>query len=268
MGRRQCNLSEQDNSSAQAPVSKRATLSLREEMLLMKFYDKECSWFERCVSEVLLKRKKLARLFVDVLQKESEVCRDFCENIDNPVSFGKDFDDGIAVDLWDRVERRILQEEKSAIFQGARIQSSDLTGARLGILGQEKEEVGSFTSWMTRGAWGASGAFLTASALLLFQSPSLKANAPVSFTSNIQSYVPVALQEGVVSGSAEPSTQVSNQINGAPVTTMVSSPYEVEWLRSDGRVRIVDSDSRHSAPIIFIKKNKSQGKERNHPVSE
>lgn len=81
-------------------------LSEKEEMLLSKYFDKECSWFESIRAKRLLTRSQIASDYINSLQGLSNSIKKHAES-PKP-------------ELWFRVAARINVEEKTAGLLGTR----------------------------------------------------------------------------------------------------------------------------------------------------
>lgn len=266
--------------------SKGAELDVEQEILLMRFIEGEnLEPEELALAESLLINSVAARIFVEDMQECSSLCREALgECMDriheslNPkiLSTGTSesqslesvsLRSGQTTSLWDRIESRIIEEEKMNFFSeqrqvsnphqisqpafGAKVDAIDsihgvpaarygfgtrLAGFARGIWSSLIEE------WAGRVAWGASGALVAASVtLLLVTSPVNNDGSSPNVPTGID-FVPVA------SLSSEGQTGPLSQ----PVVP-ASSRYEVEWLRSGGRVELIEGQDR-SAPVIWVRK--------------
>ncbi|MBX7145634.1 MAG: hypothetical protein K1X79_14375 [Oligoflexia bacterium] len=195
----------------------RETLSFDDENMLMRYLDGESGFFERRAVEGLLKSNPAAQIFVDAQRRISQMANEYSKLLPQ-------------VDLWDRVSQRIQQEEHAAIFLGARAKQEP-TGVWANFLRRIS------TPWSV----GLSGAVALASALMVTLSPGVRGAGAVlggvaqeSSTSNVQT---VALHGRPQLLEDDRSPNV----------------VEVDWMRSDGRVRILH-DPNERAPMIWVKR--------------
>jgi hypothetical protein len=82
------------------------TLSEKEEMLLSKYFDEECNFFERYRVYRLVEKSRSAITYLESLESTRRILR---ENFDfAPVA------------LWSRISSRLHQEDKSLLLSGGR----------------------------------------------------------------------------------------------------------------------------------------------------
>lgn len=197
-------------------------LSEAEELLLMKYIDSECGFLERSRAERLLERCSAARTFVDdfkrVNQKsQAELAREIG-----------------TVNLWPRISQRIDSEEHAELFLGKRVPVGSSQGSGL-------------SHWLSS-AWGLgfSGAAVTAIAALFLISPTASREIGGNSVAGEQM---VSLVRGVNLDLERPGPHGRPQILDRDGPNVV----EVDWMRSDGKVRILPGTSKRS-PIIWVRK--------------
>jgi len=204
-------------------------LSERQQLLISRFSDGECS----CVSNFLAKRLLAKNHSARELLSELEELRSSC---------GELFisRDEIKVDLWRKIETRIEQEERAALYLGQRrlkeskpslFERIDLRQALLG---------------------GASGAAIAAALLItLTTRPSeiVKFRAPHA---DLVSGSGIIHQAGV--GAANSNTQHPNYLTQNRASR---NPLQVDWMRANGSLRLIP-DPNGSSSIIWIRRQPSQ----------
>jgi hypothetical protein len=201
-------------------------LSETDELLIMKYHDGECGWLESRRVKRLLGRPD-AKGFLDHVK---EVGKCACE-----CGAGEECE---PVDLWERVERRIIQEESALELLGAS------SRRRL----KEWSEGLLFHPWLGRVGWGVSGALVTASiGLLVLDAPrgsgGEEAKEPARFAS---------------SGAALPSVAPVSYGAERSRPRRFPSSVEVDWIRSDsGRLQFIEHPEQRST-IIWVKRKASQ----------
>lgn len=125
------------------------TLSSAQELLLMKYHDGECSRLDSWRVRRLLNAHPCAAAFLLELDRAAMCSGEFC----TPCPEG--------IDLWDRVERRLVQEECAL----ALLSHKKVNGVRI------PERKFFVSPWMARLGWGVSGALVTASVGALMIEP-------------------------------------------------------------------------------------------------
>ncbi len=120
-------------------------LGEKEEMLLGRYVDGVCTRFEGRRAKKLLSKSREARLFVELLSESQDLLLDYVEQeADAPTA-----------DMWQRVNRRIVEEERNALFLGKRVIE--------GVANSEDEskQRNFLQGWAGRMTWGFSGAAAT-----------------------------------------------------------------------------------------------------------
>jgi len=197
-------------------------LSHKQELLLSKFFDGECSligtlWAKRLLSSNTDAQKFLAQLH-DV--------RDKCSQLTSPLA-------AAPVDLWERIATRIEQEEHAALYLGLR------------RLEQPRESLWQRLSIRHAMIGGASGAAIAAVLLTLVNSPSqlLTFSAPAAGPVVHNQFVqPVGI------GSTAP---IANRYAASPVRS--HNPLEVDWMRANGSLKLIPDPNGASA-IIWVRR--------------
>ena len=228
-----------------------AQLSEREEQLLSKYFDGECGWLGRFRAKQLLGRNSAARSFFEALSLIGTETQQLS---------------GQKVDLWQAINRRIDQEERAALYLGERRASTET-----------KRIV-----WNPGFTWGASGAMVTAGlAVIVFATSSTSSNTTQQARaaagvlpqvqgversatleqasmpqSSIQqnSFIPQEMipQAALVSeGGASPRSLPNSASFRDPLSEMV----EVDWMRSNGSLRLLQDPGERSA-IIWVKRKR------------
>lgn len=221
------------------------SLSDRQERLIMRFADGECGPLARLKAKKLVRRSASARRFLDDLRHTSVFMGGY-ENDLHKSESGQ-------VDLWKRVEQRIEQEERAAIFLGER---------RAGVKVDIFKEFFSSSSL----AAGLSGGVVAALLLAFVWTPD-GAMLPVPESSDapagsaplaqavsnpaVATQNPVQRSVKLVSQGA-PAARQRSMFNSGNIVAETSG-VEVDWMRSDGQVRMIQHPE-SSVPIIWVKK--------------
>lgn len=200
-------------------------LSESEEILLMKFFDGQCSFLERGKAQRLIEQSQSACEFMDSMRGCSESVRNVKAQ-------------STKIDLWQEVSRRIEAEEHAALFLGKR---DTHTRPSLG------ERISGFfgSTWNL----GMSGAAVAAGLALFVILPAKTATAPGS-EQMVELVRGVSLDTGDEDSPVRPvGSHGRPQIINEPSTNVV----EVDWMRSDGRLRMLHQPSERSA-VIWVKR--------------
>jgi hypothetical protein len=196
-------------------------LSEQQELLLSSYVDNECSFISRIRAERLFKRSEAAKLFVRNLKKCSETYRSlFSDTQHSP-------------DLWDKISRRIDAEERSALYLGERKPAIGLG---------ERQAVAAFFSRQAI-LGGLSGAAVAACVLILISGPTKPAEI-----------IPVYTGGPVAAHNASAFHQAS--LGSSPKTSVNGSSMEVDWMRSNGSLKIIQNPNDNSA-IFWVRKRQS-----------
>lgn len=217
-------------------TNERRILKESEEVLLMKFVDDECGILERSRASRLVETSPEAADFVAVMRSAKSDLKDAAAR------------DSRQVDLWERVSRRITAEERAELFLGKRVAVSAEPGA--GLFAR---------LFGTRVGWGVSGAVVTAGlAFFTLWSPGQQPQ-PVD---------QIARVVGAASPESEGVVPVARRERPRIINDDVPSAVEVDWMRSDGRVRILPGPSERST-IIWVRRPETfsrSKRESNRPV--
>lgn len=184
-------------------------LTEREELLLSRYFDGECGFFARRSAEKLVSSNPFARDFLGSLDKAGNACRTAAE------------ESAIGADLWSRIDARIDAEERAAFYLGER---------------RSKAESDSFLSRLQsrQALWGGlSGAAVAAAALLFFVSPATKGPSVAALPGQ-------PFQQAAVGGFAASPASLGNTSRSA---------MEVDWMRANGSLKIIQDPSGKSATI-------------------
>jgi hypothetical protein len=208
---------------AQTPVNStiptRDTLSEKEELLLSRFHDGECSYISAFFARRLLSKNRAAQIFLADLECLSSQCTAL---VAKPPS----------VDLWARIEARIEQEQRAEFYVGAH--RPHVTREPL------------FQRVNLRHAtWGGlSGAAIAAAVLVVLGRPqqivtfSAPSAGPVAHNQLIQ-------QAGITNaGGQRPLYQTT------PIKQHRS--LEVDWMRANGSLKLIP-DPGGSSAIIWVR---------------
>jgi hypothetical protein len=246
-------------------------LSEKEEMLVMLLRDGEGSFFERLKAKRLMSSSLHAQEFYSELERQST-------SIQATLQVGS-FEHAVPVDevaierLWKQVSRGIDAEDRAKVWM------PDPAGrGQRGFDGKAPLGEGIF-GWSTRPSfrYGVGGSVAFASLLIaVFGVVSQKDSQSVISASSQSEQGGNPLVAGAFGGGQSSSVQsvaFSNQSSGnAPgyagfakdlVAASSSSdrmradkfdPVEVDWLRSDGRIRML-SDGRNGAAVVWVSRN-------------
>lgn len=200
-------------------MKKNGTLSEKQELLLSRFYDGECSCISAFFARRLLIKNTSAQFFLSELEGLSAKCADL---VSEPSS----------VDLWARVDARIEQEQRAEFYVGAHrsrvareplFQRINLRHATFG---------------------GLSGAAIAAAVLMVLARPqqivtfSAPAAGPVAHNQLIQ-------QAGITNSNTQRSLYQTT-----PAKQHRS--LEVDWMRANGSLKLIPDPSGASA-IIWVR---------------
>ena len=217
---------------AQTAGSEWMMLKDHDERLLLAYLDGEAGFVGRLRARLLLRRPE-ARAYVQSMQRVGTETRAWAEGRVVP-----------EVSLWDRVATRLDQEERAALFLGARERSA--APVRL--------------VWSERLAWAVPSAAVAALATVFVIGTEFR--VPGGFHSMAgtvrQEREQLATIEPAVLGLDAPVQPVS--LRSAPAArpqTYLPAPVEVRWMRSNGRVQLMQDPENRSA-IIWIRTKPNQ----------
>jgi hypothetical protein len=197
-------------------------LSEKEEALLSRYFDGECGIFSAFLAKRLLRDNTVAQDFL----RDLESCSRAFESEASKVSIP-------AVDLWDRIDNRIDQEQQSAFYLGER-RVAERAPSLMERIRASQIAVG-----------GLSGAAIAAVALMFMYSPKDIASFSVpstSSTSNSQSQ----FQQIGFGGS-------SSATRSAGLAQSGNRALEVDWMRSNGSLSLIP-DASGSSAIIWVRR--------------
>lgn len=195
--------------------------------VLSMYHDGECGLFTRSIARFLLASNKNAISYLDSLSEQGTLIKSWSREEEQRTI------------NWDHLSQRISQEEYSQVF-----------------LGDRKGSVEKSNSWFKPLGWGLSGAF--ASAMLVF-------SVMVGGVSDPQSKIDYSK----VSDKSLYGIPVVSQVNSPSVPTsrrvsvQSNSPIELEWLRSEGNLRMITPVRQGEVPIIWIKPKSRKVKSQN-----
>ncbi len=238
-------------------------LTEQEEQLLMKFADGECRWcgvrfLGRLRARWLIAHKSCAQDFLNSLSL-----------VRNSVGHLISKEEPVSADLWDRIERRIEQEERAVVYLGKQERefqvalSNELLQNRQGWTQFPKGVFGSIGQPLSyigpQLLWGVSGAAVgvTASVIGLFV---LTGSFPWKNSVSAVSRFPVEEMEvadnrgGQQVGEAFQTVALSGN-SSQPVTPFKEpQAVQVEWMRSRGRVHVMN-DRAEKSTIFWVRRN-------------
>lgn len=231
-------------------------LSEKQERLLLRYLDGECGLVGRMRAERLLSSSAVASSYAAAMRQASRGVR---EALAEQCGAGRSADGGQCVDLWQRIAARIDQEEKAEFFLGKR---------KLASAGESAWDLGGLWEPVK---WGFSGALVTAAAVVIvFRVSSVSPGGETALAGrsevNVQrvaglsggDFSPVGLMEGQ-SGreSALQTLNVGKDAPESPVVRRVPRVFEVGWMKSPGRVKVIQDSNQRSAILWVDRKDGS-----------
>ena len=205
--------------------SLKGSLTEHEEKLILRYLDRQANLIDKFKIKRLLSKNAAAGEYLGTMKNLGEKLRADAHSL----SF-----QSTRVDLWNRISNRIDQEQRAELFLGRRQATSVRPNA--------------FHNLFSRPLYVGAGAFATAAVMLLIV-PMLRTTGggttlgvnPEQMASRIQLSTPAV---NLVSTGRERPRIIEE---GVP-TSM-----EVDWMRSNGRVRVIQ-DPTDSSAIIWVKK--------------
>jgi hypothetical protein len=203
-------------------------LTERQELLLCRYFDGECGVCGRYAAKSLLAKNEDAREFLERLSTISNECQD-----------ARSRSGDMCGDLWERISTRIESEERAAFYLGTRREEPIRSGK--GILERF------YSSQVLMG--GLSGAAVAALALVLVT----RTSSPTEI---------LTVPRGAISGSTVSSdvTQVAlgganprRQSNPGVRTRAIAPSMEVDWMRANGPLALIQNPQGKSA-IIWVRR--------------
>jgi hypothetical protein len=199
-------------------------LSEPQQLLLSSYVDNQCSFVARMRAERLIRQSEHARLFVESLKKTSQAYRSL---FSTPTA---------SPDLWDKINTRINAEERAALYLGQR---KPVATANEGSVASHF-----FSKQALFG--GLSGAAIAACVLVLISRPTKSGEIIPVYTGG-----PVAAQNASAFHQAS---------LGAPQREVApGSSMEVDWMRSNGSLKIIQSPNDKSAILWVRRKGATSG---------
>ena len=193
-------------------------LSEKQQLLLSSYIDNECSFLSRFLAERLIKTNSEAKLSIQSLKNTTQTYRALATSRDT------------SVDLWDRISTRIDGEERAALYLGQRkpvVESNE--SSMLGRLLSRQVVFG-----------GLSGAAIAATVLIMISRPTKSGEILPVYTGSTGA--------AVNSSAFHQASLGAQQANLGPRSTM-----EVDWMRANGSLKIIQNPGEKSA-IIWVRK--------------
>jgi hypothetical protein len=190
--------------SAKNKLTRSASLSEKQELLLSRFHDGECSYLSAFLAGRLLARRAEARDFILNLEEIKGKCSQLSASTTEP-----------AIDLWARIESRINQEQRASFYLGER-RIADPKSSRI--------------SYRHAAIGGLSGAAIAAALLLVVSRPtelltfSAPGAGPVAHSSLVQ---PVGLSNISAISPEHPVAEI-NSVSLAVRMIQANEPYRFE----------------------------------------
>jgi hypothetical protein len=200
-------------------MKRNGTLSEKQELLLSRFHDGECSCLSAFFARRLLSKNTSAQHFLSELKGLSSQCSDF---VSEPSS----------VDLWTRIDARIEQEQRAEFYVGTHRSRA------------AREPLWERINLRHATFGGLSGAAIAAAVLMVLAQPqqivtfSAPAAGPVAHNQLIQ-------QAGITNANTQRSLYQTT-----PVKQHRS--LEVDWMRANGSLKLIPDPSGSSA-IIWVR---------------
>ena len=223
----------------------------QQEQLLMAFADNECGFFGRIRARRLLSSSAEARKFLD---KMHEVSGKAATAIVRERGTGSRYEPKgpDSADLWGTVSARIMQEERSEILLGHRRTA-----------GEGKVFGGGFEAiWDYVRIGGVSALAAAAAVLIVVGLLPVQRNASVGRSASVhnQAFEPVSFDTESHVTNLRPEAMASLDTDGTIYYSMADRPadlphaFEVDWMKSRGRVSILNHPGDRSA-IFWVKRD-------------
>lgn len=203
-------------------IHRHQQLSEKQELLISRFCDGECSCIGSYLAKRLVANNKAAKNFLEELQSIKHECAHLALSQPKPPS-----------NLWERIDARIEQEEYAARFLGER---------------RVEESTVSLREWLSMRhvvMGGLSGAAIAVALITITSRPSqlLTFSAPAAG--------PVVghqlVQPAGIGASNAPMARNSFAV------TRPHNPLEVDWMRANGSLKLIPDPSGSSA-IIWVRR--------------
>ena len=268
-----------ENASGSNPsvTDERSNLCASDEICLAAFIDGECGWFRKIIAKRILGRSYEARRFVNDLERTSEQFEQRYNSEINPLRED--------VSLWTRISARIAQEERLTLLRSipletsqpfpwiARLSWSGFGAVAASLLMLVYLPVGQ-SSGNSEIASSGSVSPIVVSRSAVSEVRNVNQKADPAGIANAESILQnVSLRDGPVSlrdGQGEPGLEEDNswkflqespqfldseKSRGLSLSNQrrVIAPqvFEVDWMRSYGRVRVLQ-DASGKAGIIWV----------------
>ena len=196
------------------------TLSEAQQLLLMRYCDGECNFLSKRRAQKLVNSVPEAAEFVSTMGAVKREVVGYSASSESKA------------DLWQQISRRIDQEQRAELFLGKRGKNA------------AAESNSGFGQWLTHSAgWVFSGAAVTAALAFFVFVPNANQSSGSQIAKNQQS--------GTASNlDIQP---VANHERPRIINETLPNVVEVDWMRSDGRVRMLHDPSERSA-FIWVKR--------------
>jgi len=234
-------------------------LSNKEEELLIGHFDGELSLFQNFLAKRLLQSNPLAREYFGSLKEVAASLR----------SFKADINVNNKVDLWDRIERRIDQEERAEFFLGTRDTArSELPTSNWFGQFVNKSVFGGMTVGLATAAvafvaldnrtestpnisLGNSVAVINEASQVRF-SPFVNSDHNVANQVEYASFSDSSAYQSLAQKKVSSNNGFRNQKDLRTLKRM-EIPFKVDWMRSDGQVSFIQ-DPRRGSTVIWVNK--------------
>ena len=198
-------------------------LSEQQQLLLSSYVDNECSFISRIRAELLIKRDNAAKVFIQDLKNTSRALQSLLS------------DTRTSPDLWDRISQRIDAEERAALYLGQRKpETEEMERSFLASFFSKQSVIG-----------GLSGAAVAACVLMLISRPTTKPGE----------ILPVYTGGPVAAHNRSAFHQAS--LGSTPQRAGLGSSMEVDWMRSNGSLKIIQNPDDKSA-IFWVRKRSTR----------
>jgi len=216
-------------------------LSEKQERLLVSYLDGECSVLGKFWAERLLKANAAARSFVEEMEQTLRRVKEHWP-AEQEVLNGRHE----VPSFWDRVAARIRQEEQTELLLGRR--SFKLSLLERPVLSALWEPL----------KWSFSGAVVTAVlAFVVFRFSNMPPGGTVLEPFRPGLFKAADVREGFSEAGfrTDPRTEPGT-VQPLPSGRMPPRVFEVEWMKSRGRVNVIQ-DSNQSAAILWVNRNRA-----------
>jgi hypothetical protein len=228
-----------------------SNLTEKQEILLCRLFDGDLGLINRHRANRLVKRCCAAQDFLRNL-----------ESISSAVSSSPEHSRSLPpCDLWDRISQRIVAEERASLFLGTRTQQT--------IGSKEKNQHNWYSFFSTQALLGGvSGAATTALVLLVVSSYKTAPSPTDMLASTINGgnpshqFTQAALSNNGFENSrtsvGSPFSATSSSSRPLLLQDRGNSVMEVDWMRGDGPLRVIQNPSEKSTIIWIKRQNQSR----------